>query len=141
MACFFSLATLQVDVRLHTVIYNVANEIKQAMIGMLEPTLQENFLGRAEVRDTFKVPRFGIVAGCMVVDGRIVRNADVRLLRDNVVIYTGKAASLRRFKDDVSEVKSGFECGIGLDKFSDVKPGDIIEAFKVEKIVSKELYA
>jgi translation initiation factor IF-2 len=131
----------QVDLRLHTVIYNVANEIKQAMVGMLEPTFQENFLGRAEVRDTFKVPRFGIVAGCMVVDGRIVRNADVRLLRDNVVIYTGKAASLRRFKDDVGEVKSGFECGIGLDKFSDVKPGDIIEAFKVEKIVSKELYA
>ncbi len=131
----------QVDVRLHTVIYNVANEIKAAMVGMLEPTLQENFMGRAEVRDTFKVPKFGIVAGCMVVDGRIVRNADVRLLRDNVVIYTGKAASLRRFKDDVSEVKSGFECGIGLEKFSDVKPGDIIEAFKVEKIVSKELYA
>ena len=131
----------QVDMRLHTVIYNVANEIKAAMVGMLEPTFQEAFLGRAEVRDTFKVPRFGIVAGCMVVDGRIVRNADVRLLRDNVVIYTGKAASLRRFKDDVSEVKSGFECGIGLDKFSDVKPGDVIEAFKVEKIVSKELYA
>jgi len=131
----------QVEVRLHTVVYDVANEIKAAMVGMLEPTLQEVFLGRAEVRDTFKVPKFGIVAGCLVTEGKIVRNSDVRLLRDNVVIYTGRASSLRRFKEDVGEVKSGYECGIGLEKFSDIKPADIIEAFKVEKIVSKELYA
>ena len=131
----------QVDIRLHTVVYNVASEIKSAMIGMLEPTIREVSLGRAEVRDTFKVPKFGVVAGCMVTEGKIVRNADVRLLRDNVVIYTGKATSLRRFKDDVGEVKSGYECGIGLEKFNDIKPGDVIEAFKAEKVVSKELYA
>ncbi len=131
----------QVDVRLHTVVYDVAKEIKAAMVGMLEPTFQENSIGRAEVRSTFKVPKYGIVAGCIVTEGKIVRNADVRLLRDNVVIYTGKANSLRRFKDDVGEVKSGFECGVGLEKFSDIKPGDILEIFKVEKIVSKELYA
>ncbi|HET6373781.1 MAG TPA: translation initiation factor IF-2 [Candidatus Polarisedimenticolia bacterium] len=131
----------QVDVRLHTVVYNVASEIKAAMVGMLEPTFHEASLGRAEVRDTFKVPKFGIIAGCLVVEGKMVRNAEVRLLRDNVVIYTGRAASLRRFKEDVGEVKSGYECGIGLEKFSDIKPGDVIEAFKVEKIVSKELYA
>ncbi len=131
----------QVDLRLHTIIYNVSNEIRAAMTGMLEPTLQELFLGRAEVRDTFKVPKFGIVAGCMVTEGRMVRNAEVRLLRDNVVIYTGRTNSLRRFKDDVGEVKSGFECGVGLERFSDIKPGDVIEAFKVEKVVSKELYA
>ncbi|MGH9868379.1 MAG: translation initiation factor IF-2 [Candidatus Polarisedimenticolia bacterium] len=131
----------EVDVRLHTVVYNVANEIKAAMAGMLEPTVKEVALGRAEVRNTFKVPKFGIVAGCMVTEGRMVRNTEVRLLRDNVVIYTGRASSLRRFKEDVGEVKSGYECGIGLEKFSDIKPGDIIEAFKVEKVVSTELYA
>jgi len=131
----------EVDVRLHTVVYNVANEIKAAMAGMLEPTFHEVAQGRAEVRNTFKVPKFGIIAGCMVTEGKIVRNTEVRLLRDNVVIYTGRANSLRRFKDDVGEVKSGYECGIGLEKFSDIKPGDIIEAFKVEKVVSKELYA
>ncbi|MFQ5700669.1 MAG: translation initiation factor IF-2 [Acidobacteriota bacterium] len=130
-----------VDIRLHTVVYNVSNEIKAAMIGMLEPTIKETFLGRAEVRDTFKVPKFGIVAGCMVTEGKIVRNADIRLLRDNVVVHSGKAVSLRRFKEDVGEVKSGFECGIGVDKFNDIKPGDIIEAFKMETVVNKELYA
>jgi translation initiation factor IF-2 len=130
----------EVDIRLHTVVYNVANEIKAAMMGMLEPTLQEMAMGRAEVRNTFKVPKYGIVAGCLVTDGRMVRNADVRLLRDNIVIYTGKANSLRRFKEDVGEVKSGYECGIGLDKFFDIKPGDVIEAFKIEKVANKELY-
>jgi translation initiation factor IF-2 len=131
----------EVDVRLHTVVYNVANEIKAAMAGMLEPTIKEVALGRAEVRNTFKVPKFGIVAGCMVTEGRMVRNSEVRLLRDNVVIYTGRASSLRRFKEDVGEVKTGYECGIGLERFNDIKPGDVIEAFKVEKVVNTELYA
>ena len=131
----------EVDVRLHTVVYNVANEIKAAMAGMLEPTFHEVSLGRAEVRNTFKVPKFGIVAGCLVIEGKMVRNSEVRLLRDNVVTYTGRVNSLRRFKEDVGEVKQGYECGIGLDKFSDIKPGDVIEAFKVEKVVNKELYA
>jgi translation initiation factor IF-2 len=123
-----------VEIRLYTVIYNVANDIKNAMIGMLEATSREKYLGRAEVRDTFKVPKFGFVAGSYILDGVIRRNADVRLLRDNVVVHEGKIGSLRRFKDDVSEVKSGFECGIGFEHYSDVKVGDIIEAYTVEKV-------
>ncbi len=123
-----------VEIRLYTVIYNVANEIKNAMIGMLEYTTHEKYLGRAEVRDTFRVPKFGFVAGSYILDGIIRRNADIRLLRDNAVIHEGRIASLRRFKDDVVEVKSGFECGIGLEHFSDVKVGDIIEAYVIEKV-------
>jgi translation initiation factor IF-2 len=123
-----------VEIRLYTVIYNVSNDIKNAMIGILESKIEEKYLGRAEVRDTFKVPKFGFVAGSYILDGMIRRNADVRLLRDNVVIHEGKIASLRRFKEDVSEVKSGFECGIGLDRFSDLKVGDIIEAYTTEKV-------
>ncbi len=123
-----------VDIRLHTVIYNVTDEIKKAMEGLLDPTLKEVARGRAEVRNTFKVPKFGVVAGCYVTEGTIPRSAQVRLLRDNRVIYEGKVGSLRRFKDDVSEVKQGFECGIGLDRDQVVKVGDIIEAFQVEKV-------
>ncbi len=123
-----------IDVRLYTVIYNLVDEIKAAMTGLLEPKFQEVFQGRAEVRETFKVPKAGVVAGCMVVDGVIPRTASVRLLRDNRVIYEGKIASLRHFKNDVSEVRQGFECGIAIEKFQDVKIGDVIEAFKVEKL-------
>ncbi len=123
-----------VEIRLHTVIYNVTDEIKKAMEGLLDPTLKEVARGRAEVRNTFKVPKFGIVAGCHVTEGVIPRSAQVRLLRDNRVIYEGRVGSLRRFKDDVSEVKQGFECGIGLERYQDVKVGDIIEAFQVEKV-------
>ena len=124
----------EVDLRLHTVIYNITNEIKNAMAGLLEPTFKEAYLGRAEVRDTFKIPRVGVVAGCSVVDGAVTRAAEVRLLRDNVVIHEGKIASLKRFKDDASEVRAGFECGIGLDRFNDIKVGDVIEAFVMEKV-------
>ena len=120
--------------RLHTIIYNVTDEIKAAMEGLLEPTLKEIPRGRAEVRNTFKVPKFGVVAGCLVTEGSITRNSQLRLLRDNRVIYEGKVGSLRRFKDDVSEVKQGFECGIGLDRYQDVKVGDVIEAYQVEKV-------
>jgi translation initiation factor IF-2 len=123
-----------VEIRLYTVIYNLTNDIKAAMIGMLESTTHEKYVGRAEVRDTFRVPKFGFVAGSYVLDGVIRRNAEARLLRDNAVIHEGKIISLRRFKDDVSEVKSGFECGIGFEHFSDVKVGDIIEAYVIEKI-------
>ena len=129
----------QVDIRLHTVIYNVTKEIKSAMVGLLEPVFEEAYLGRAEVRETFKVPKIGVIAGCNVSDGKILRTAQARLLRDNVVIYEGKLASLRRFKDDVGEVRSGYECGIGLDKFGDVKVGDIIETFRMEKVQQMEL--
>jgi len=123
-----------VDIRLYTVIYNLVDEIKAAMTGLLDPKFQEVFQGRAEVRNTFKVPKAGLVAGCMVVDGVIPRTASVRLLRDNRVIYEGKISSLRHFKNDVSEVRQGFECGIAIEKFQDVKVGDVIEAFKVEKL-------
>ena len=129
----------KVDIRLHSVIYDITNEIKNAMLGLLEPEAKEVYLGRAEVRQVFKVPKIGTVAGCHVGDGKITRSAEVRLLRDNVVVYTGKVASLRRFKDDASEVKAGYECGIGLANFNDVKIGDIIEAFKIEKIAVKNL--
>jgi translation initiation factor IF-2 len=123
-----------VELRLHTVIYNVTDEIRKAMEGLLDPTLKEVARGRAEVRNTFKVPRFGVAAGCYITEGSIGRSSQVRLLRDNRVVYEGKIASLRRFKDDVSEVKQGFECGIALDRYQDVKVGDVIEAYQIEKI-------
>jgi translation initiation factor IF-2 len=123
-----------VEIRSYTVIYDVANDIRNAMIGMLEYTTKEKYLGRAEVRDTFRVPKYGFVAGSYILDGVVRRNAEVRLLRDNVVIHEGRIGSLRRFKDDVVEVKSGYECGIGFESFSDVKIGDIIEAYVVEKV-------
>ena len=126
----------EVDIRHHTVIYHVTDEMKKAMTGLLEPTTKEVRLGSAEVRGLFKVPKFGTIAGCMVLDGRITRSGDskARLLRDNVFIHEGKISSLRRFKDDVGEVKSGFECGIALEKFNDVKVGDRIEVFTTERI-------
>jgi translation initiation factor IF-2 len=123
-----------IDVRLYTVIYNLIDEIKLAMTGLLDPKFQEVFQGRAEVRNTFKVPKAGVIAGCMVTEGVIPRSASVRLLRDNRVIVEGKIASLRHFKNDVAEVRQGFECGIGIEKFQDVKVGDVIEAFKIEKL-------
>jgi len=127
-----------VDVRLHSVIYTVTDEIKLAMTGLLEPTLKEQRIGTAEVREIFKVPKIGTIAGCMVTDGRITRSGDAqaRVLRDNVVVFEGKITSLRRFKDDASEVRSGFECGIGFDRFNDLKVGDLIEAFVIEKIAA-----
>jgi translation initiation factor IF-2 len=123
-----------VDIRLYTVIYNLVDELKAAMTGLLDPKFQEVYQGRAEVRDTFKVPKVGTIAGCMVTDGVIPRTASIRLLRDNRVILEGKIASLRHFKNDVAEVRQGFECGIGIERFQDVKMGDVIEAFKTEKI-------
>src|SRR5579871_1571468 len=127
----------KVDIRLHTIIYNVTDEIKRALTGLLEPVFREVYKGRAEVRDTFRISKVGNVAGCLVQDGVITRDSEVRLLRDNVVVYTGKVASLRRFKDDVSEVKSGMECGITLQNFSDVKQSDVIEAFVTERVASE----
>jgi translation initiation factor IF-2 len=127
-----------VDIRLHSVIYNVVDEIKKAMAGLLEPTFREVRIGSAVVRETFKVPKFGTIAGCMVTDGSIKRagDAQARLLRDNVVVFEGRIGSLRRFKDDVSEVKAGFECGIGFERFNDIKIGDVIEAFVVERVAA-----
>ncbi len=126
----------KVDIRQHSVIYNVTDEIKKAMTGLLEPTIKEQRAGTAEIRQVFKAPKIGTIAGCVVLDGRMVRSgeAQVRLLRDNVVVWRGKIASLRRFKDDVSEVKAGLECGIGLERFNDIKVGDVIEVFTLERI-------
>jgi translation initiation factor IF-2 len=128
----------QVDIRLHSVIYNVTDEIKKGMAGLLEPTFKEVRIGTAEIREVFKVPKVGAVAGCMVTDGRITRAGDTqaRLLRDNVVIHEGKIGSLRRFKDDVSEVKTGLECGIGLERYNDIKVGDVIEVFTMERVAA-----
>ena len=125
-----------VDIRQHSVIYNVTDEMKKAMVGLLEPTFKEVRIGAAQVRDLFKVPKFGTIAGCMVTEGRITRSGDTkaRLLRDNVVIHEGKIGSLRRFKDDASEVRNGLECGIAFDKFNDLKVGDIIEVFTMERV-------
>ncbi len=123
-----------VDVRLYSVIYNLTEEIQKAMVGMLAPTIKEEELGRAEVREVFHISKVGTIAGCMVLEGSIVRNARVRLLRDNVVVWEGNLASLRRFKDDVGEVKAGFDCGIGLERYQDIKQGDIIEAFRTVEV-------
>ena len=126
----------QVDIRMHSVIYNVTDEMKKAMTGLIEPTYKEVRLGAAQIRETFKTPKFGTIAGCMVTEGRITRSGDTkaRLLRDGAVVHEGKIGSLRRFKDDASEVKSGFECGISLDRFNDIKVGDIIEVFAMERV-------
>jgi translation initiation factor IF-2 len=128
-----------VDIRLHSIIYKVEEEIRAAMIGMLEAVEKEKILGKADVREVFRVPRAGVIAGCMVVDGIIRRNARARLIRDGVVSWEGGIASLRRFKEDVGEVREGFECGIGLENFNDLKVGDQIEAFIIEKVAATEL--
>jgi translation initiation factor IF-2 len=123
-----------VEIRLHTIIYEVVDEIKKAMLGLLAPVMKEQYMGRAEVRDTFRIKGVGMIAGSYIQDGMIKRDAEVRVLRDNVVIYTGRVNSLRRFKDDVAEVRNGFECGIGISNFGDVKVGDVLECFTMEKL-------
>jgi translation initiation factor IF-2 len=127
----------QVDVRLYTVIYEAISDVEKAMVGMLEPTYKENFLGRAEVRATFRITRVGVIAGCYVQEGLVRRNASARLMRDNVVVHEGKIASLRRLKEDVEEIASGFECGISMGRFQDIKEGDIIEAFELEAVAPR----
>ncbi|MGG3306321.1 translation initiation factor IF-2 [Paenibacillus lautus] len=124
----------KVDIRLHRVIYNVIEEIEQAMKGMLDPEYKETVIGHAEVRSTFKVSKVGTIAGCMVTSGKITRNAEARLIRDGIVVHEGKIDSLKRFKDDAKEVAQGYECGITLVSYSDVKEGDVIEAFIMETV-------
>jgi translation initiation factor IF-2 len=126
-----------VEIRVYSVIYEAVAEIREAMEGMLEPQYVERAMGRAEVRATFGVPRFGTVAGCYVSEGKVLRDATVRLIRDSRVAHQGKIASLRRFKEDVREVQSGYECGIGLLNFSDIKVGDIIEAYELVPVAPK----
>jgi translation initiation factor IF-2 len=129
----------KVDIRLHTIIYELVDEMRRAMAGLLEPVYKEVYRGRAEVREIFHISKVGNVAGCVVQDGLISRDSQVRVLRDNVVVHTGKIASLRRFKNDVNEVKSGAECGICLENFGDFKPGDILEAFVTERVAAEAL--
>jgi translation initiation factor IF-2 len=127
----------EVDIRLYRVIYQAIEDIEKAMKGMLEPEFKENLLGHAEVRNVFRITGAGTIAGCYVTDGKVQRNASVRLLRDNVVIFEGKLSSLRRFKDDVREVASGYECGIGLEGYNDIKEKDVIECFVMEEVEPK----
>jgi len=123
-----------VEIRFYNVIYQLTEDIKKAMIGLLEPVVKEIYLGRAEIRRIFNIPRVGIIAGCFVIDGKIVRNAEVRVIRNKGIIHQGRISSLRHFKDNVPEVKKDSECGIGLEKFKDIQEGDIIEAFVTEKV-------
>jgi translation initiation factor IF-2 len=129
----------KVEIRLHTIIYELVDEIKRAMVGLLEPVYKETYKGRAEVKETFRITKVGTVAGCFVLDGVIPRDSSVRLLRDNIVVHTGKIDALKRFKNDASEVKSGLECGISLVNYNDIKPGDIIEAFVSERVAQEAL--
>jgi len=124
----------EVQIRHYTIIYNVVDEVKAAMEGLLAPTKVEKNIGKAEIRQVFKTSKSGAVAGCMVIDGIIKRSAGARLLREGATIWTGKLASLKRFKDDVRDVKEGFDCGIALEGYADFKEGDIIEAFEVEEV-------
>ncbi|NRA85624.1 MAG: translation initiation factor IF-2, partial [Gammaproteobacteria bacterium] len=122
------------DMRYYSVIYDLINEIKDAMSGMLSPEIKQQIIGLAEVREVFKSPKIGAIAGCMVTEGTIKRTQPIRVLRDNVVIYEGELESLRRFKDDVQEVRNGMECGIGVKNYNDVRVGDQIEVFEIIEI-------
>jgi translation initiation factor IF-2 len=123
-----------IDIKLYKVIYEAVEDVKAALEGMLKPEEREVILGEAEVRETFKVPRIGLVAGCSVRSGVINRQGRARVIRDGVEIYDGNIASLRRFKDDVREVREGFECGIGIENFNDIKVGDVIECYRKEQV-------
>ncbi len=127
----------KVDIRLHTIIYELVDEMKKAMTGLLAPVFKEVYRGRAEIREVFRVSKVGTVAGCLVTDGHITRDSQVRVTRDNIVIHTGKIGSLRRFKDDVSEVRAGMECGITLESFGDIRQGDLIEAFVMQRVANE----
>ena len=124
----------KVDVRLYTVIYSAIEDMEKAMKGMLEPEYKEVLLGHAEVRNVFKITGAGTIAGCYVQDGKMQRNAQVRLLRDNVVMFTGKLSSLKHYKDDAKEMAAGFECGMSLEGYNDIKEGDIVECYIMEEI-------
>jgi translation initiation factor IF-2 len=125
-----------VDIKLYQVIYDAIDDVKKAMVGMLSPVMKEKIIGRVEVRQVFRIAKAGMVAGCNVVDGKVTRKGHVRLVRDSVVIFTGKLSSLRRFKDDVSEVTHGYECGLTVENYADLREGDVIEAFEVETMAA-----
>jgi len=123
-----------IEIRCYRVIYNLIEEVEAAMKGMLDPIFKEVVLGKAVVRETFKVPGIGIIAGAYITEGKVVRNEKIRLVRDGIVIHEGKISSLKRMKDDVKEVRDGFECGIGIENYNDIKEGDTIECFTMEEI-------
>jgi len=123
-----------IDIRFYDVIYNVVNDIKTAMAGLMESTYEEHLVGRSEVREIFNIPKVGTIAGCYVTEGKVERGQLVRLLREGVVVYNGKIVSLRRFKDDAKEVQSGYECGIGIENYNDVKVDDVIEGYEIEEV-------
>jgi translation initiation factor IF-2 len=123
-----------VEIRLYRVIYDVINDVEAAMKGMLDPEFKEEVLGKAEIRETFKVPGAGMVAGAYITEGKVVRNCEIRLVRDGIVVHEGKISSLRRFKDDAKEVAQGYECGIGIEDYNDIKEGDVIECFRMVEI-------
>ncbi|MGB6160730.1 MAG: translation initiation factor IF-2, partial [Acidobacteriaceae bacterium] len=127
----------EVEIRLHSIIYELQDEIRKAMLGLLEPVFRENFLGRAEVLNVFRIPKVGTIAGCRVTDGVLRRDSEVRLMRDGVPVYKGKLTSLKRFKDDAKEVSNGMECGVGISNFNDIKVGDTVESFVTEKIAAE----
>ena len=124
----------EIEIRLYSIIYDAINDVKAAMEGMLAPETEEVIVGNAEVREVFKISKIGTIAGCMVTDGSIKRNNPIRLIRDGIVIYAGKLGSLKRHKDDAGEVKSGFDCGIGIDGFNDIKTGDVIESYEQREV-------
>jgi translation initiation factor IF-2 len=124
----------KVDIRSYTIIYDLIKDVQAALKGMLEPTYKEVILGRAEIRQVFSIPKIGAIGGSYVLEGKILKGSKLRLLRDNIVIYEGKITSLRRFKEDAREVQTGYECGIGLENFNDLKPGDIIEDFELQEV-------
>jgi translation initiation factor IF-2 len=128
-----------IDIRLHSIIYEVTDEVKKAMMGLLEPIYREVYKGKAEVRETFRISKVGTVAGCYVLDGVIPRNSEVRVNRGGEVVHTGKISALKRFKDDVSEVKSGFECGISVVNFNDIQKSDVLEVFVTEQVAHESL--
>jgi translation initiation factor IF-2 len=123
-----------VEIRYYSIIYELLDEMKGLLSGMLKPESRESILGHAEIREIFNVPKIGKIAGCMVTDGLFRRNSRVRLLRDNVVVYDGTLGSLRRFKDDAREVKEGFECGMSIDNYTDIRQGDVIESYEIEEV-------
>jgi translation initiation factor IF-2 len=126
-----------VDIRLYDVIYNAVSDVRKAMEGLLEPSYQQVTLGKAEVLEIFRISRVGLVAGCRVTEGKLTRGSPARLLRNNGVVYEGNLTSLKRFKDDAREVGIGMECGLSLDNYGDIQPGDIVESYRVDKVATK----
>jgi translation initiation factor IF-2 len=127
----------QIDIRLYSIIYKAIEEIKAAMEGMLSPDIEEKVLGSAEIRETFDITKVGTIAGCYVLEGTIKRSSNIRIIRDGIVVHTGELGSLKRFKDDVKEVKNNYECGLNIDKYNEIEVGDVIEAYEEVEVARK----